>query len=66
MVIIVLIGCKLSFSTLGVLIRWSVLKVSTFVSLGFGPVSVIVYVSVTITSRAWGQKPRNKPEAFAR
>ena len=33
-----LIGCKLNFSTFGVLIRMSILKVSTFISLGFGPV----------------------------
>ena len=33
-----LIGCKLNFSTLGPLIRQSILKVSTFISLGFGPV----------------------------
>ena len=34
-----LIDCKLNFSTLGPLIRLSTLKVSTFISLGFGPVS---------------------------
>ena len=31
---VLLIGCKLDFSTFGVLIRWSILKVSTFF-LGF-------------------------------
>ena len=35
-----LIGCKLNFSTFGVLIRQSILKVSTFNSLGFGLVSL--------------------------
>ena len=33
-----LIGCRLNFSTFGVLLRVSILKVSTFISLGFGPV----------------------------
>ena len=34
-----LIGCKLNFSTAGgVFIRQSILKVSTSISLGFGPV----------------------------
>ena len=37
---IVLVGCRLNFSTCGVLIRYSILKVSTFISLDFGPVSV--------------------------
>ena len=37
---LLVIGCKLSFSTFGVLTRWSILKVSTLVSLGFGPVSL--------------------------
>ena len=46
----VLIGCKLNFSTFGPLIRKSILRVSTFISLGFGPVRVSLGLSQTISS----------------
>ena len=39
-VIVLLTGSKPNFSTYGLLIRQFILKVSTFMSLGFGPVSL--------------------------